>query len=895
MASVDLNIYLGGQNVHEKVPVLPCLLRHLLFPNAYKGRDGEAGATTSDQSIEYYLKVREDLLEPTLDQFAGFLISPEFNEERIELGLKAIRSEYQESISGDGATIVHVLKALSRSDHLSSDFTCKFFDSFKTNHTELKSEVKDMLVKFYREHCSANIMKLVLQGNQSLDQLQRMVVEKFSVIPNHSVQIPAWTEIAIKPIYLQKLVQVRAKRDAQLTIRWEILGYVDFEYQKSLIIRKGKGSLVDYLCKEGLASGLVAGFGSYGHNLTIFEIGVELEKIGPKNIDHIITAIFQYLKMIRDAGPQEWYFFECKNSKESDFQLSANDRVSSRALASKLQYCEPKKVRYGFQMDHYDSNKIDGATEMLRNNNFVALLIRDQYIEGAQEESSSKAKYKVTNLSLELLSSLASVSSNLAFEFPEHNRYVPDKFDVKMARVDDPKVKPDLIFGKKKIKFWFKQDDTWETPTASIRFLLETPRAMSNVGDYLKTKLFLELFQLAMLPIIEVAEMGNLDFSIKQYDRGLRFTFSGCDQKLSQYMVDILNELLYFTPTNGGKFQSLKNGYRKELEEELSGMNQPLVQLESLRRALKEGHMWPSEILKGLSKVTLESISEFASELFSEGNLRVLAHGNYTEMEGREILKILQGIFSGMKPLEREDVFNPRGIALNPQQSIIISSCLIKNRKSGVLIILQTGNSHDIKTNLLTRLFSSIFGEKSKYSLRVPIHSGYSYFKVSHLFTGTLAGLQFRVTGPSDPVHLDWEIEDFLRTMLTSFLEEMQTTEFEKHLQTVILPYERRPINQGDESEYYWEQIWGGWWNFDHDSRTIECLKGLTKEDLLEFIRDRVLDRATERRKFSIHVWGQGSKWRRPNAYINLDPKVSVFENPRDINGFSYFPRPENQ
>ena len=40
---------------------------------------------------------------------------------------------------------------------------------------------------FYEQHYSANLMRLVVVGRQSLDELERLVAEKFSAVPNRQL------------------------------------------------------------------------------------------------------------------------------------------------------------------------------------------------------------------------------------------------------------------------------------------------------------------------------------------------------------------------------------------------------------------------------------------------------------------------------------------------------------------------------------------------------------------------------------------------------------------------------------------------------------------------------------------------------------------------------------
>ena len=43
-----------------------------------------------------------------------------------------------------------------------------------------------------------------------------------------------------------------------------------------------------------------------------FIVNVDLSEEGIEHVDDIVTLVFQYLNMLRAAGPQRWVFDECR-------------------------------------------------------------------------------------------------------------------------------------------------------------------------------------------------------------------------------------------------------------------------------------------------------------------------------------------------------------------------------------------------------------------------------------------------------------------------------------------------------------------------------------------------------------------------------------------------------
>ena len=77
--------------------------------------------------------------------------------------------------------------------------------SLKEEPTEKGLDVRDAFMNFHETYYSANLMKLVVLGRESLDQLQEWVVDKFSAVKNKDVNPPNFEG---KP-YTEKELQVQ--------------------------------------------------------------------------------------------------------------------------------------------------------------------------------------------------------------------------------------------------------------------------------------------------------------------------------------------------------------------------------------------------------------------------------------------------------------------------------------------------------------------------------------------------------------------------------------------------------------------------------------------------------------------------------------------------------------
>jgi insulysin len=53
-------------------------------------------------------------------------------------------------------------------------------------------DVRAAVAEFHSSHYSANLMRLAVYGRQPLEELQSMVSELFSEVPNQHLQVPSF-------------------------------------------------------------------------------------------------------------------------------------------------------------------------------------------------------------------------------------------------------------------------------------------------------------------------------------------------------------------------------------------------------------------------------------------------------------------------------------------------------------------------------------------------------------------------------------------------------------------------------------------------------------------------------------------------------------------------------
>lgn len=183
-----------------------------------------------------------------------------------ERELNAVHSEHSKNLQNDIWRRYQLSKHLSKDDHPYHKF------STGDKSTLASPNLREMLFSFYNSHYSANIMKLVVYGQDDLDVLAQSVIEKFSEVKNHQfakfqIEGHPYGERALGKII--KIVPVKDRRVLELT--WLLTNqaahyrYAPSKYVSHILGHEGKGSLLSFLISAGLATALSAG-GSDSYN-----------------------------------------------------------------------------------------------------------------------------------------------------------------------------------------------------------------------------------------------------------------------------------------------------------------------------------------------------------------------------------------------------------------------------------------------------------------------------------------------------------------------------------------------------------------------------------------------------------------------------------------------------
>jgi insulysin len=196
-------LFMGTEKYPEENEYSVYITKHGGFSNAY----------TSQEDTVYYFDIQNNSFENALNLFATFFWCPLFHESSMQRELQAVDNENTKNLQSDPWRTYQLLKSFAKSDHPLNKFSTGNLETLKTIPEQLGIDLRERLMQFHRNYYSANLMSLVIYGNQPLDTLQQWVEEKFSPIENKNLTVPRFPTAPFGPEELGVMIEVVPVKD----------------------------------------------------------------------------------------------------------------------------------------------------------------------------------------------------------------------------------------------------------------------------------------------------------------------------------------------------------------------------------------------------------------------------------------------------------------------------------------------------------------------------------------------------------------------------------------------------------------------------------------------------------------------------------------------------------
>ncbi|XP_039310540.1 insulin-degrading enzyme isoform X2 [Solenopsis invicta] len=872
-SAVAMDVNTGYMCDPDDLPGLAHFCEHMLFLgtekypqqndyNMYLSQNGGASnAETHTDHTTYYFDITPEKLGGALDRFAQFFLAPLFTETLTELELNAINLEHEKNLANDTWRFDQLDKSSASPDHSFSKFGTGNRETLDIIPKQKGINVRNRLLEFHEKYYSANIMTLCVLGKESLNELETMVVPLFCEVRNKEVEVPAWPEHPFKDEHFRNIWYIVPIKDTRnLDISFP-LPDMQQHYQSSpvdyvshLLGHEGEGSLLSALKARGWCNSLASGKRpSDAKGFSFFNVVVDLTEEGIKHIEDIVHLMFQYINMLNSNDPIEWIYEEYRDIADINF------RFKEKCLPHNYVKSTVQALRK-YPMNHvlcaerifteWRPDLIKYIMKYLTPQNVRIHVAAKAYENIANEtESWYGTKYKKEKISEETMNMWNNVGFNGDLKLPQKNEFIPAMFDIKPhTKVEKfPIISEDTPF----VRLWYKKDDEFLVPKVNMVFDFVSPLAYMDPLSCNLTHMFVQLFRDSFNEYAYSAALAGLEWELDNSKYGITLVIGGYDHKQRVLLEKIMDRMINFK-VDPKRFEILKENHIRNLKNFTA--EQPYKHAVYYLLVLLTEQVWlKEELLESTAHLSVDRLQRFIPELLGNVHVECLIHGNITEAEAKDTVKLIEfKLTSGVPhliPLLQKQLVLYREIQLDDGCHYVFETENQLHKSSCTMVYHPTG-LQSTESNMLVELLGQIIAEPCFNILRTKEQLGYIVASNVRRMNGA-QGLRVLVQSDKHPQYVEKRIDLFIDSML-DYISTMPEEQFEEHKKALATLRLEKPKTLSARCTFYWNEIVNQQYNFNRVNIEVAYLRSITREQLLNFFKENVHSKT--RHKLSIHV-----------------------------------------
>ncbi|CAM8952611.1 unnamed protein product [Rhodiola kirilowii] len=888
-AAAAMCVGMGSFLDPEEAQGLAHFLEHMLFmgstgfpdENEYDSylskHGGFSNAYTETERTCYHFEVKPEYLEGALKRFSQFFVAPLVKTEAMERELLAVDSEFNQALQSDSCRLQQLQCHTSAPGHPFNRF---FWGNKKSLIDAMENgiDLREQIFRLYNEYYHGGLMKLVVIGGDSLDVLQKWVVELFGDVKKGSKK-PEFIER--NPIWKAgKFYRLEAVKDVHvLDLSWTLpclrADYLkkSEDYLAHLLGHEGGGSLYFFLKAKGWITSISAGVGDEGMHRSsmnyIFNMSIKLTDSGLEQIFNIITFVYQYLKLLRHDSPQRWIYEELRDIAKMEFKFAEEkpqDEYASE-LAENMFVYPSKNIIFGeFAYEVWDEEHIKYILDFFKPKN-MRIDVLSKSLPTKQDflyEPWFGSKYAEEDVPLSLMKLWNDPpSTDSSLHLPRKNEFIPCDFSLRPVDSPESMPLPVCILDDSMMKLWYKQDMTFKCPRANVYFHITLKGVSESVRSCVLTELYVNLLKDELNDIIYQASVAKLETSLSIVGDKLELKVYGFNDKLSLLLSNIIAVASSFLPTED-RFQVIK----EDLERSFKNANiKPLRHSSYLRLQILCQQFWDVEDkLQTLYGLSVDDLKAFVPSLLSQIYIEGLCHGNLLKSEALEIATRFRIYLTG-KPLPIEMRHRDHVIRL-PAGANLVHDATVKNKLEPNSIlelyfqIESESETESIKLKAFADLFDEIVDEPCFNQLRTKEQLGY-VVQSGPRTTYRVHGFCFCVQSSKyNPLYLQDRVENFLKG-LDKHLDALDDESFENYKSGLIAKLLEKDPSLSYETSKFWGQITDKRYMFDMSAKEAEEVKTICKSEIKEWYKTYLCDSSPKCRRLAVRVWGCEAEMRK--------------------------------
>ena len=870
-AALDVNI--GSGSDPKGYEGLAHFLEHMLFLGtekypeagsyqAYINRHGGShNAYTSFDNTNYFFDINADSLEPALDRFSQQFVAPTFTAKYVTREINAVHSEYSAKLKDDSRLYFSAFKETINPEHPYHNFSV---GNLTTLSTRDNKDIRDVLIDFYKGHYSANQMKLVVLGKESIDQLESWVSSKFSPIPNNNINAPQFNMPMFSKGSLPSLLAVSPTMDKRtLSLVFPIPSTKKHYRNKptyflsNLIGHEGKGSLFASLKKQGLVESLSAGTGIDTGWEATFNISYRLTQKGLDEWENVVTDTFSYIKLIDQKGINKRYFDEQKSMLKLAFEFSEKSEpihyVSS--LASTLQQVETADIlTANYLMESFEPEAYKNILKRLNPNN-VQISLMSKTVVTDNKTRWYEAPYSYNKISPEQIETFVLTSIRPDFKLPASNDFIPEDIEI-ISREVMPS--PERLEESPGFTLWHYYDTSFGTPKSNIYVNLRSPIANDTAKHAVLTSLYTSMVQDELNEYTYPAYLAGLNYDLYSHIRGISIKIGGYSEKQAL----LLEKILTTTKTlqlKQDRFDIYKEQLVRSLEN--AAKQKPYQQTTGeIRKLILKPQWTEKEKLEAIKAISIKDLAKFKSELLSEIEIVALSSGNISRAGSLNISTIIHSWLLGEGT--KSTNVNRGEVARLPMSQSFSMELDIEHPDTGYTLYLQ-GKDKSYQEQAHFLLLSQVLSSPYYERVRTENQLGYIVFATNYSFLEVPA-IAFIVQSPVASVYqLETETQSFLKEYAEN-LNAMPNSEFNQHKAALLSRLFEKDNNLGEKSDRFWREVDRENFSFDTREKLSKEINKLSPETFSNFYSSLIQSQGKKLLTFS-----SGKNVKTDNTEIN--------------------------
>jgi insulysin len=848
-ASLDVNIGSGDDPADRAG--LAHFLEHMLFlgtekfpdPGEYRAfinaNGGSQNAYTAHENTNYYFDIEAGALEGALERFSQFFTSPLFDARYVKRERHAVHAEYMTRLKSDAQRTYEVLKESVNPGHPFSQFSVGSNESLADRPGEA---VRDRLIKFYSKHYRTGNMSLAIAGRQSIDVLRDLAVKHFSNIPTGGPTYAKMRPPLMGPDEVPVRLNIVPFKDRRaLNLRFPISSHRDqykskpVTYVAHMLGHEGKGSLLSLLRAKGLANSLSAGGGlSFRYNET-FDVSIGLTRSGLERVDEIVALVFEYIGLIREAGPEQVRFDELAQLARTNFRFMERRDTSAltRSLASNVHiYPSVDILRGAVAFDDFDPVPIRKLFARLVPENLM-LTVTAVGLETDRHSYHFKAPYSRTSIPPSTLATWSGARTTAELALPEPNPFIATRLD--MVDAKEGVRLPAEIFKEPGFALWHAADVTFARPTASFYVSIRSPNANDTPRHAVLTRLFVAMINEMLVKPLYPASVAGLGLSVYPHLRGLSMRVHGYSDKhalLVRQAVDAMRSPVFELGTFERVREALTRGWANR------ALDDPYSQaMATLHNYLLDPHWTPAQLLGASEDIKLADLQAFVDKLFESIDVVALSHGNVKATTALEIAEQVRSTL--LKGRRTAEVARARVVRLNEGDATSVQIAV--NHNDVAVARYYQGRTRQPRERAAVSMLAHLVSSPFYTQLRTEEQLGYVVF-ASAMPVIQVPGLLFAVQSPNArPDAIEARMDAFLLSAAKRFAD-LDPAEFGRQREALLTRLLERDSSLRERTNRYWQEMDRPGANLDGREQLAQALRSLTVRDMAEIFTAMFVD-----------------------------------------------------